>query len=112
MGLSPAQFARFAALLALALVFAATPAVADGASGPTPIGCVNIMLSQISDGLAVYAALSNVIGFGVASAEPGEGVEFAVMIVPSACSVAGLPPSDVGALMSTAQSSPTALPLP
>lgn len=110
--MSPAHLGKIAALLALGLVFAATPAVADGSGGTTPIGCLNLMLSQISDGLAIYAALTNVVGFGVSSAEPGDGVEFAVMIVPSACAVAGLPPSDVGALMSTAQSSPTLLPLP
>lgn len=110
--MSPARSTLFAALTVLGLVFAATPAVADGAAGPTPIGCLNFMLSSIGDGLAIYAAVSNVVGFGVSTNVPGDGVEFAVLIVPSSCSVAGLPVGDPSTLLGTTQSSPTLPPLP
>lgn len=111
--MSPARTGFIAALMALGLVLAATPAVADeSTSGPTPIGCLNLMLSRIGDGLAIYAALNNVVGIGLSTDQPGEGAEIAVMVVPSACGLGGIPPMEMSSLTRTAQSSPVLIPLP
>lgn len=109
----PAQNTLIVALMALGLVFAATPAVADeGTSGPNPVGCLNVMLSRIGGGLAVYAALNNVIGFGIATGQPGEGAEIAVMIVPSACGVIGLPATGTTQTLDLPEAPHVLLPLP
>lgn len=111
--MSPARNATYVSLVALGLVFAATPALADQGSGSSvPIGCINVLVSQFGDGLAVYAALNNVIGFGVSAAQPGSGAEFAVMIVPSQCGLIGLPATSTTQSSEPLPESPMVLPLP
>lgn len=87
-------------LLGLALVVAAMPVGANGATGP---GCINITTSFNGEGLFVWYGLGEAVGFVVGASDQGAGATVGVLVFPDLCSTQRAVESLV---MGTASSAP------
>lgn len=96
-------FGRACVAFLVVILLAASPPVAAGPAEAYDATeeCVNVAVDRFSDRFDVFVSLFGVIGFGVMTPEPSDGLGFAVYVVPEFCGVT--PPMN---------SPPVPLPLP
>lgn len=80
-------------LVAVVTLGVAAPAAASDAPGSSAKAsneCVNIAVEYAAERLGVFVSLFGVVGVGVASPHPGDGIAFGVFFLPDVCAI-GVP---------------------
>lgn len=83
----------FLPALVAALTLAALPTASSESAGGTAKAspeCVNVALEYTAERLGVFVSVIGVVGVGVASPHPGDGLMVAVFFLPELCTV-GVP---------------------